>query len=198
MNNFDQFNNNAICPTCPNTPEFQPYIDDPNNTYNYDSATGEVGIFLPEVEVMDDAPPSFASVALPILMSMPETAPLVTIGSATASAAALTVALVLAPHSTANGEMEALERMRNGEFIFNHSANYISPPKTLPGFPGAKVGKRKSDRKRWINDNGDILEWDSQHGDVEVYDKRGNHKGSADPGTGQMTKPPVPGRTVEK
>jgi len=29
----------ATCPTCPNTPEFQPYINDPNNTYVYDPAT---------------------------------------------------------------------------------------------------------------------------------------------------------------
>ncbi len=196
---FNGGNGLAICPTCPDTPEFKPYIDDPNNTYHYDPGTGEVGILLPEVEVTGDPPPSFASIALPILMSMPETAPLVTIGSATASAAAMTVALVLAPHSTGNGEMEALERMHNGEVIFNHSAEYIAPPKTLPGFPGAQRAKRKAGRARWINNNGDILEWDSQHGEVEVYDRQGNHKGAADPDTGE-TKPnsKKPGRTTPK
>ena len=29
----------ADCPTCPKTPEFQKYIDDPNNTYVYDPET---------------------------------------------------------------------------------------------------------------------------------------------------------------
>ena len=29
----------ALCPTCPNTPEFKPLIDDPNNTYVYDPET---------------------------------------------------------------------------------------------------------------------------------------------------------------
>jgi RHS repeat-associated protein len=73
---------------------------------------------------------------------------------------------------------------------------YTPPPKTLPGFPGAKKVPRKG-RARWKNPNGDVLEWDSQHGDVEVYDKRGRHRGSADPKTGNMIKEPVPGRTIE-
>jgi hypothetical protein len=41
-----------------------------------------------------------------------------------------------------------------------------------------------------------FYEWDYTHGDVEVYDARGNHMGSADPETGGMTKPPVPGRKI--
>lgn len=32
----------ADCPTCPKTPTYQPFIDDPNNTYVYDPNTGKV------------------------------------------------------------------------------------------------------------------------------------------------------------
>ena len=41
-------------------------------------------------------------------------------------------------------------------------------------------------------------EKDRTHGDVEVYDSRGKHLGSMDPITGRMTKPPVPGREIER
>jgi hypothetical protein len=40
-------------------------------------------------------------------------------------------------------------------------------------------------------------EKDHTHGDVEVYDSNGNHLGSMDPNTGEMTKPPVPGRRID-
>jgi Cytotoxic len=36
--------------------------------------------------------------------------------------------------------------------------------------------------------------WDYTHGDIEVWDADGNHLGSLDPSTGDMTKPPVKGR----
>ena len=39
-------------------------------------------------------------------------------------------------------------------------------------------------------------EWDHTHNDIEVYDKNGNHLGSMDPTTGEMYKPPVPGRDI--
>ena len=43
----------AICPTCPNTPEFKPFIDDPNNTYAYNSETktAEKEIQIEEVKL---------------------------------------------------------------------------------------------------------------------------------------------------
>jgi hypothetical protein len=50
-------------------------------------------------------------------------------------------------------------------------------------------GKTKTDGSKYY-------EWDHTHGDVEVFDKRGNHMGSMDPITGNMTKPPVPGRKI--
>jgi hypothetical protein len=76
------------------------------------------------------------------------------------------------------------------------SASYFMPPKTLPGFPRAKRSKRISDRKRWINDDGDILEWDYQTGKVERYDDRGRHKGEFDPNDGSGTKPASPKRWI--
>ena len=74
---------------------------------------------------------------------------------------------------------------------------YIPAPRDLPGFPGTQRAKPKSGRARWTTPDGDILEWDSQHGEVEVYNKRGKHKGVADPNTGEIIKPEVPGRTTE-
>ncbi len=43
----------ATCPTCPNTPEFKPYIDDQNNTYVYspETNTAEREIQIQEVAV---------------------------------------------------------------------------------------------------------------------------------------------------
>ncbi|NTE04328.1 RHS repeat-associated core domain-containing protein [Agrobacterium tumefaciens] len=83
----------------------------------------------------------------------------------------------------------ALESIQN--------VNYTPAPKELTGFPTARRVPNKG-RARWKTSEGKILEWDSQHGDVEVYDKQGKHQGSANPETGQMTKDPVPGRTTRK
>ena len=77
-------------------------------------------------------------------------------------------------------------------------AAYIPPPQDLPGFPGAEKAKRKAGRERWHLPNGDIAEWDSQHGEVEVYDKTGKkHKGAYDPGTGDKKKDGDPKRKTE-
>lgn len=54
-------------------------------------------------------------------------------------------------------------------------------------------------RKRWINDDGCILEWDYQHGKVEKYSKNGRkHLGEFDPVIGEKTKDADPTRKVEK
>jgi hypothetical protein len=76
---------------------------------------------------------------------------------------------------------------------------YQPPPKKLPGFPDATPAKSKTPygagklRKRWKTADGEILEWDYQHGKVEKYDKRGKHKGEFDPNTGE----PIPGKGPE-
>jgi hypothetical protein len=41
-----------------------------------------------------------------------------------------------------------------------------------------------------------FFKWDYTHNDIEVYNSRGEHLGSMDPLSGEMTKPPVPGRTT--
>lgn len=82
--------------------------------------------------------------------------------------------------------------------------NYHPAPKGLIAFPGAKIAKRKTPlkgggglRKRWKTSKGTIFEWDSQHGTVEMYDKRGRHLGEYDPTTGEQTKPADNSRSVE-
>lgn len=63
---------------------------------------------------------------------------------------------------------------------------YHIPPGILPGFPGAERVRRRGGRARWKDTNGDILEWDYQHGEIEKWNKRGTkHKGSFDPDTGE-------------
>jgi hypothetical protein len=80
----------------------------------------------------------------------------------------------------------------------------VPPPRELPAFPDAKRVKPKTPvqgggglRARWKGKDGTIYEWDSQHGAVEVYDRRGRPLGEYDPNTGQQTKPPDPARRVE-
>lgn len=40
--------------------------------------------------------------------------------------------------------------------------------------------------------------WDSLHGELEVFNKSGQHLGASCPKTGIMTKPPVRGRKISK
>jgi hypothetical protein len=82
--------------------------------------------------------------------------------------------------------------------------NYHPAPKGLIAFPDATRAKRKTPlkgggglRKRWKTSKGTIFEWDSQHGTVEMYDKRGRHLGEYDPTTGKQTKPADNFRSVE-
>ena len=51
--------------------------------------------------------------------------------------------------------------------------------------------------KRWRSADGKRLyTWDSLHGEIEVFDKRGNHLGAADAVTGVLSKAAVRGRTI--
>ena len=79
---------------------------------------------------------------------------------------------------------------------------YIPPPKNLLTFSEAKRVKPKTLipggglRKRW-KDKNYLYEWDSYHGRVEKYDKRGNHLGEFDPNTGEQTKIADSNRKIE-
>lgn len=82
--------------------------------------------------------------------------------------------------------------------------SYVPPPKELKGYPDLQAVKRKTQvqggggkRKRWKDSKGNIYEWDSQHGALEMYDKRGNHLGEFDHETRQMLKGADPTRTTE-
>jgi hypothetical protein len=57
--------------------------------------------------------------------------------------------------------------------------------------------KSKTQRKRWAGPKGQIYEEDTQHGELEKYNRRGKHEGTVDPKTGEIVKPPVKGRTTE-
>jgi len=88
--------------------------------------------------------------------------------------------------------------------VWYNTLTYQPPPKELAGFPGAKSAKLKTSvqgrggrRRRWKDSDGTLYEWDSQHGTVEKYDKRGAHLGEFDASTGQQTKPADPSRRVE-
>jgi uncharacterized protein RhaS with RHS repeats len=82
--------------------------------------------------------------------------------------------------------------------LYKQADNYIPPPNSLDGFPDATKVKPKAKRARWHLPNGDIAEWDSQHGELEVYDKTGkNHRGAYDPKTGKKKKDGDPKRKTE-
>lgn len=81
---------------------------------------------------------------------------------------------------------------------------YIPPPKTLIAFPNAQLVKPKTPiqgggglRKRWKDAEGNIYEWDSRHGTVEKYDRKGRHLGEFAPDTGEQLNPPNPNYVVE-
>src|SRR5690554_5853422 len=66
--------------------------------------------------------------------------------------------------------------------------NYIPAPKNIEGIPGLNRTKSKTsvqggggERRRWKDDKGNIYEWDSQHGALEKYNKRGKHLGEFNP-----------------
>jgi len=52
--------------------------------------------------------------------------------------------------------------------------------------------------RRWRSDGGKRLyTWDSLHGEIEVFNRRGKHLDAMDPLTGRMTKAAVAGRTID-
>src|SRR5690606_41843503 len=47
---FEETNVFAHCPTCPNTAEFKPYIDDPNEVYVYNPETNTAALKVTPIE----------------------------------------------------------------------------------------------------------------------------------------------------
>lgn len=57
--------------------------------------------------------------------------------------------------------------------------------------------RSKGRRKRWRGTNGQIYEEDTQHSELEKYNRRGRHEGSVDPDSGEVIKGPVKGRSID-
>lgn len=81
---------------------------------------------------------------------------------------------------------------------------YHPKPENLPAFPDAIWARPKTSvqgggkkRPRWKDREGNIYEWDFQHGAIEKYNKRGKHLGEFNHITGEQTKSPNSARTVE-
>jgi len=88
--------------------------------------------------------------------------------------------------------------------ILVHNCHYFPAPKKIEGIPDLTPAKPKTPvqgggglRRRWKDKKGNIFEWDSQHGRVEKYNKRGKHLGEFDPASGKQTKPADKTRKVE-
>jgi len=57
---------------------------------------------------------------------------------------------------------------------------------------------RRHGEKRWRSPDGErYYTWDALHQEVEVFDKRGNHRGVVDAITGVAIKGPVKGRQID-
>lgn len=72
-------------------------------------------------------------------------------------------------------------------------------PRPVDGFLEQQeyYGTRGVD-KIWRSVDGErYYTWDSLHGEVEVFNKRGKHLGSLDAMTGALIKDPVKGRRIE-
>jgi hypothetical protein len=77
------------------------------------------------------------------------------------------------------------------------ATGYIPPPRALPGFPDAYRVQPKGSRRRWIDPQGFLYEWDYRQGTREVYNARGRHVGEFDHRTGRLLKPANPRRRIE-
>ena len=73
--------------------------------------------------------------------------------------------------------------------VLNHKPIPKEMKKSLPGFAGSTRLKHKNGaREAWDLGKGWHAEWDSQHGEVEVYNKSNKHQGAFDPNTGEKLK----------
>jgi len=75
------------------------------------------------------------------------------------------------------------------------------PPKPIPS-PSILDGCTRlgafGGERRWRSPDGQRLyTWDSLHGEIEVYNKRGRHLGVVDAVTGKLLKDAVRGRKID-
>ncbi len=182
-----------------------PHHSDSEDPTQNEVATGQVGpdqncercASLPEVVV--EAPKIDKAIALPLTLS-PSLGlnPIVSWAGISFGAAYVAYEAGIHIEATTISIANVLEKFGvDPKVLGKADVEYVAPPKLLPGFPGANRIKPKGGRARWKTSDGEILEWDSQHGDVEVYDKNGKHKGSARPNDPSIYKSPVPGRKID-
>ncbi len=76
--------------------------------------------------------------------------------------------------------------------IGNVEEGHSGAPGDSPIWTGLRgySGRTKTDGDRYY-------EWDFTHGDIEVYNSRGEHLGSMHAVSGEMIKPAVRGRTID-
>ena len=87
-------------------------------------------------------------------------------------------------------------------FMRRSAGTYIPPPDRLQGIPSAERVRPKSAvaarrRAQWVDNDGNIYEWDYQHGDLEAFNPARPTYWVIDPRTGRRIKKAVPGRRVE-
>ncbi|MET3659164.1 colicin E3/pyocin S6 family cytotoxin [Sporosarcina psychrophila] len=70
----------------------------------------------------------------------------------------------------------------------------LPKPSILDAF---KVNRISGGRKVWQSDDGRFFTWDSLHGEIEVYNKRGRHIAVLHPQTGEKIKDAVKGRKID-
>jgi hypothetical protein len=68
--------------------------------------------------------------------------------------------------------------------------------KRVPGKTPVQGGSKL--RERWVDQKGQIYEFDSRHGTLEKYTPNGKHLGEFDAATGRMLKDRDPTRKVAK
>lgn len=74
------------------------------------------------------------------------------------------------------------------------------PPVPVPksGFVAELLRVPRRGRARWRSADGKrFYEWDSLHGELEVYNDRGRHLGVLDPETGERIKEAERGRKID-
>jgi RHS repeat-associated protein len=82
-----------------------------------------------------------------------------------------------------------------GDTVLKHKPIPRGLQESLPGFDGSKRLRHKNGaREAWDLGKGWHAEWDSQHGEVEVYNKRGKHQGAYNPNSGEKLKDAKAGR----
>lgn len=97
------------------------------------------------------------------------------------------------------------EKRRSGLPEDGHDYHQAPTTSEITGLSGLREVKAKTPkqggggkRQRWVDSKGrKIYEWDSQHGELEVYRASdGEHLGSIDYRTGEILKPAVKGRNI--